>query len=83
MIPVIITIVVLAFVLLIASLKIVRQSTAIVVERLGKFHRLLNTGVHFLVPFIDRVVDAPISLKERVADFAPQPVITKDNVTSK
>ena len=81
MIPVIITIVVLAFVLLIASLKIVRQSTAIVVERLGKFHRLLNTGVHFLVPFIDRVVDAPISLKERVADFAPQPVITKDNVT--
>ena len=81
MIPAIISIVVLAFVLIIASLKIVRQSTAIVVERLGKFHRLLNTGVHFLVPFIDRVVDAPISLKERVADFAPQPVITKDNVT--
>ena len=81
MIPALISIVVLAFVLIIASLKIVRQSTAIVVERLGKFHRLLNTGVHFLVPFIDRVVDAPISLKERVADFAPQPVITKDNVT--
>ena len=68
-------------VILIASLKIVRQSTAVVVERLGKFNRLLSTGVHIIIPFIDRVVGVPISLKERVADFAPQPVITKDNVT--
>ncbi len=70
-----------AIIIVIASLKIVRQSTAVVVERLGKFHRLLNTGVHFIIPFFDRCVGYPISLKERVADFAPQPVITKDNVT--
>jgi regulator of protease activity HflC (stomatin/prohibitin superfamily) len=67
--------------ILIASIKIVRQSTVLVIERLGKFHRLLNTGVHVIIPFIDRSVGGPISLKERVADFAPQPVITKDNVT--
>ena len=70
-----------AFIVLIASIKIVRQSTAVIVERLGKFHRLLNTGIHFILPFIDKFVGRPISLKERVADFAPQPVITKDNVT--
>ena len=82
--PFLIILIVLAavlFVILIASIKGVRQSTAVVVERLGKFHRLLNTGVHFIVPFIDRRVGNAISLKERVADFAPQPVITKDNVT--
>ena len=72
---------VLVFIILISSIKIVRQSTAVVVERLGKFHKLLNTGVHFIVPLVDRSVGGPISLKERVADFAPQPVITKDNVT--
>lgn len=70
-----------AFIILISSIKIVRQSTAVIVERLGKFHRLMNTGIHFIVPFIDKCVGKPISLKERVADFAPQPVITKDNVT--
>lgn len=69
------------FLITIVSIKIVRQSTAIVVERLGKFHKLHTTGVHFIFPFIDKVVGTPISLKERVADFAPQPVITKDNVT--
>lgn len=82
--PIIIVLIVLAivmFIILISSIKIVRQSTAVVVERLGKFSRLLNTGVHFMVPFIDKSVGTPISLKERVADFAPQPVITKDNVT--
>lgn len=82
--PIVIALIVIAVIVLIivvASLKIVRQSTAVVVERLGKFNRLLNTGVHLIIPFIDRVVGTPISLKERVADFAPQPVITKDNVT--
>ena len=82
--PVLVVIVVLAivvFAILVLSIKIVRQSTAVVIERLGKFHRLLNTGIHFIVPFIDRPVGVPISLKERVADFDPQPVITKDNVT--
>ena len=72
---------VIAFVIIISSIKIVRQSTAVVVERLGKFHRLLHTGIHIIFPFIDKAVGNPISLKERVADFAPQPVITKDNVT--
>ncbi len=82
--PLIIAIIVvslLILILLIASIKIVRQSTAVVVERLGKFHRLLGTGIHMIIPFFDRSVGGPISLKERVADFAPQPVITKDNVT--
>ena len=78
---VLVVLAIVAFFVVVSSLKIVRQSTAIVVERLGKFYKLLNTGVHFIVPFIDRPVGMPISLKERVADFAPQPVITKDNVT--
>ena len=63
------------------SLKIVHQSTALVIERLGKFHKVLETGIHFIVPFFDRPAGPPITLKERVADFPPQPVITKDNVT--
>jgi regulator of protease activity HflC (stomatin/prohibitin superfamily) len=81
MIYAIITICVVLFIILISSIKIVRQSTAIIVERLGKFHRQLNTGFHMILPFFDKTVGNPISLKERVADFAPQPVITKDNVT--
>ncbi|MBE5756357.1 MAG: SPFH/Band 7/PHB domain protein [Clostridiales bacterium] len=72
--------VVIVFIILISSLKIVRQATAVVVERLGKFSRVLDTGVHIILPFVERAY-TPISLKERVADFAPQPVITKDNVT--
>lgn len=62
------------------SIRIVRQSTAIIVERLGKYSKTLETGVHFILPFFDRT-SATISLKEKVADFQPQPVITKDNVT--
>ncbi|MCL2540041.1 MAG: SPFH/Band 7/PHB domain protein [Firmicutes bacterium] len=65
---------------LVSSVRVVRQSTARVVERLGKYKRTLDTGIHIVVPFIDRTGDV-ISLKERVADFKPQPVITKDNVT--
>ena len=78
---VIVVLALLAIAILALSLKIVRQSTAIVIERLGKFHKVLDTGIHFIVPFFDRPAGNPISLKERVADFAPQPVITKDNVT--
>lgn len=70
-----------AFLILGFSIKVVRQSTAIVIERLGKFHRVLDTGIRFIVPFIDRKAGAAISLKEQVQDFKPQPVITKDNVT--
>ena len=63
-----------------SSIRIVRQSTARVVERLGKYNKTLTTGVHLIMPFIDRC-SPEISLKERVADFPPQPIITKDNVT--
>ncbi len=79
-----------ALILLALSIKVVQQSTAAVVERLGKYHRTLHTGVYMILPFFDKIVtvhmdnDVPakrISLKERVADFKPQGVITKDNVT--
>lgn len=62
------------------SVRIVKQATAVVVERLGKYCKTLQTGVHIIIPFFDRT-SKPISLKEIVADFNPQPVITKDNVT--
>lgn len=80
MIIAIIIIVVVLLVLFGFSVRIVRQSTAVIVERLGKYHRTLDTGVHFILPIFDRTLPA-ISLKERVADFPPQPIITKDNVT--
>ncbi len=62
------------------SIRIVRQATSVVVERLGKYRKTLETGIHVILPFFDRT-SKPISLKEIVADFQPQPVITKDNVT--
>ena len=71
---------VLALALLGASVRIVKQSTARVVERLGKYNKTLTTGVHLILPFFDRC-GPEISLKEKVADFPPQPIITKDNVT--
>ncbi len=70
----------LAAILFIMSAKIVRQANAMIVERLGKYNRTLNTGFHMIIPFFERA-SKPISLKEKVADFKPQPVITKDNVT--
>lgn len=82
-IPVIITISVVGFLLLLfllLSIKIVRQAHAVIVERLGKYNKTMETGVHMIIPFIDRC-SKHISLKEIVADFDPQPVITKDNVT--
>lgn len=60
--------------------RIVNQSQAVVVERLGAYQATWGTGVHFLLPFMERVATT-ISLKEHVVDFDPQPVITKDNVT--
>ncbi len=71
---------VLLLVTLCLSIRIVRQATAVIVERLGKYRKTLETGVHMIIPFFDRTSKA-ISLKEIVADFKPQPVITKDNVT--
>ncbi|MBO5379008.1 MAG: paraslipin, partial [Clostridia bacterium] len=64
----------------IVNIKIVPQSKAYVIERLGKYHKTWDTGLRFLIPFIDKIAKE-VSLKEQVADFPPQPVITKDNVT--
>ena len=66
--------------LIVANIQIVQQSRAYVVERLGAFRTVWNVGLHLKVPFIERVAKK-VSLKEQVADFPPQPVITKDNVT--
>ena len=62
------------------SIRVVQQSKAYVIERLGAFQDVWSVGLHFKIPFIDRVRKV-VSLKEQVADFPPQPVITKDNVT--
>jgi regulator of protease activity HflC (stomatin/prohibitin superfamily) len=62
------------------TVRIVPQSYAYVVERVGAYNRTCNVGLHILVPLIDRIANK-VSLKEQVMDFAPQPVITKDNVT--
>lgn len=67
-------------VIAIINIKIVPQSKAYVIERLGAYHKTWDTGIHFLIPFIDKI-SKEVSLKEQVADFPPQPVITKDNVT--
>ena len=80
-IPIIVIILaVLIILLLAANLKIVQQSKAYVIERMGAFHAVWGVGVHFKLPFVERVAKV-VSLKEQVVDFAPQPVITKDNVT--
>lgn len=68
------------FILLASCIRIVPQAQALVVERLGAYLGTWGVGVHFMVPFFDRVAKRVI-LKEQVVDFAPQPVITKDNVT--
>ena len=70
------------FILIIASqaVIIVQQANRYVIERLGVYSRTIDAGLHFVVPFIDRI-NKKVSLKEQVVDFAPQPVITKDNVT--
>ena len=72
--------IVIILVLIIPNIKIVPQATTFIIERLGTYRTTWETGFHMKVPFIDRVAKK-ISLKEKVADFAPQAVITKDNVT--
>ena len=66
--------------ILASMIKIVPQSKAYVVERIGAYNRTCNVGLHILIPIFDRVANK-VTLKEQVVDFAPQPVITKDNVT--
>ena len=76
----IVVVVLLVLVVLASCINIVQQSRAYVVEFLGAFHTVWNVGFHFKVPVAMRIAKK-VSLKEQVADFAPQPVITKDNVT--
>ena len=68
------------FVLIISNIAVVQQSRAYVIERLGAFQTVWGVGLHFKIPFIDRIARR-VSLKEQVLDYPPQPVITKDNVT--
>ena len=67
-------------VVLISNIKIVPQSHAFIIERLGAFHATWGVGLHIKIPFIDRIAKK-VNMKEQVVDFEPQPVITKDNVT--
>jgi regulator of protease activity HflC (stomatin/prohibitin superfamily) len=82
MIKIVLTIVLIAVIILLLSLtvRIVPQANAYIVERLGRYHKTLQPGFHMLLPLIDRV-SRKVAMMEQVVDFAPQPVITKDNVT--
>ncbi len=77
---IILALVIIAFVIIIKCIVVVQQSRAYVVERLGAFQAVWGVGLHFKLPFIDRIARR-VSLKEQVLDYPPQPVITKDNVT--
>ncbi|HAJ65598.1 MAG TPA: peptidase, partial [Clostridiales bacterium] len=77
---VIIIIAIIIIALIIVNIRVVQQARAFVIERLGAYKETWNVGLHVKMPFIDRVAKI-VSLKEQVADFPPQPVITKDNVT--
>ncbi len=72
--------IVLVVLLVISNVVVVPQASAFVIERLGAYQGTWQTGIHFKIPLIERVANK-VTLKERIADFAPQPVITKDNVT--
>ena len=80
LIAAIIIVVIIVILVLVSCVKIVPQANAFVVERLGAYQGTWEVGIHFKVPFIDRVAKR-VLLKEQVVDFAPQPVITQDNVT--
>ena len=75
-----IVVVVLILILIIRNIHIVQQSKAYVIERMGAFSAVWEVGIHFKIPFIEKVAKK-VSLKEQVLDYPPQPVITKDNVT--
>ncbi|MBO4900389.1 MAG: paraslipin [Lachnospiraceae bacterium] len=78
--PVIIALLVIVVVILVTCIKVVPQANAFVIERLGAYQQTWSVGLHLKMPIFDRVAKR-VSLKEQVVDFAPQPVITKDNVT--
>ncbi len=73
-------VIILLFLIIVSNIKIVSQAQALVVERLGAYVKTWHTGLHIKIPFIEKVAKS-VTLKEQVVDFAPQPVITKDNVT--
>ncbi len=75
-----VAVIVIVLIIAVTNIYVVQQSRAYVVERLGAFHTVQGVGLHFKVPFIDRIARR-VSLKEQVLDYPPQPVITKDNVT--
>jgi regulator of protease activity HflC (stomatin/prohibitin superfamily) len=77
---ILITILILVLIIIVPSIRVVPQSECYIIERLGSYFTTWTNGLHFKIPFVDRVAGI-ISLKEMVKDFAPQPVITKDNVT--
>ena len=77
--PYIIGIIAVLFIIVITNIHIVPQARGYVIERLGAYHATWKTGMHFTVPFLDKVAKK-INLMEQVADFQPQAVITKDNV---
>ncbi|MGN0985308.1 MAG: SPFH domain-containing protein [Candidatus Enterenecus sp.] len=77
---IIVAVIVIILAILASNIRVVQQSKAAVVERLGAFRTVWGVGLHIKIPFVERVVKT-VSLKEQVADFPPQPVITKDNVT--
>ena len=72
----------LVLIIFVCNIRIIKQTEKVIVERLGAFHAAWGVGIHFLVPFIDRV-STRVTMKEQVRDFEPQSVITKDNVTIK
>ncbi len=79
-IAILITLIIILLIITAKTIRIVPQSKAYVVERLGAYNRTCHVGIHILIPFFDHVA-MRVTLKEQVVDFAPQPVITKDNVT--
>ena len=80
MIPVLVVVLFVFFVMIVANVRVVPQSRACIIERLGAYHTTWQVGFHVKLPFFDRIANS-MSLKEKVMDFPPQPVITKDNVT--
>jgi len=79
-VTVLIILAIIVILILISGIKFVPQAQVYIVERFGAFSKTLETGPHYVVPIIDKVAKK-VSIKEQVADFKPQPVITKDNVT--
>ena len=80
MIYIFIAIFIILAIMIVVNIRVVSQSQAFIIERLGGYHSTWNVGIHVKMPFIDKIINK-MSLKEKVFDFPPQPVITKDNVT--